>query len=153
MGMQKARVIKRLSAGLSAILLAGCVTLYSSHGYTPNPEELEGLVVGVDTRDTVEDLIGPPSSSGVVRDRAWYYLSSTFATRAALAPKEIERELVAISFAEDGTIENIERFGLEDGNILVLNRRVTDDNIKGVSFLRQLLGNIGNFTADQFLDN
>jgi hypothetical protein len=34
----------------------------------------------------------------------------------------------------------------------VISRRVTDSNIKGVGFLRQLLGNIGNFNAGQFLD-
>ncbi|WP_236626196.1 outer membrane protein assembly factor BamE [Actibacterium mucosum] len=145
--------MKRLSAGIAALSLAGCVTLVNTHGYVPSEEQLSELVVGVDTRDSVEDVVGPPGASGVLRDERWYYISSTFHTRAALAPKEVERELVAISFDEEGTITNIERFGLEDGQVIALNRRVTDDNVKGVSFIRQLLGNLGNFAADQFFDD
>jgi len=33
----------------------------------------------------------------------------------------------------------------------VLSRRVTDSNIKGVSFLRQLLGSVGNLSASSLL--
>jgi outer membrane protein assembly factor BamE (lipoprotein component of BamABCDE complex) len=88
-----------------------------------------------------------------MRDEAWYYVSSNFITRGARAREEFFRQVVAISFDEDGVVKNIERFGLEDGMVVVLNRRVTDDNIEGVSFLGQLLGNVGNLTADQFLDN
>ena len=51
---------------------------------------------------------------------------------------------MAISFDGRGRVENIERFGLENGNVVVLSRRVTESNIKGVSFLRQLFRNIGN---------
>ena len=50
-------------------------------------------------------------------------------------------------------MENVERFGLENGQAVVLSRRVTDSNIKGLSFLRQLLGNIGNINAGQLLNN
>ena len=66
---------------------------------------------------------------------------------------EIDREVVAISFDTDGVVENIERFGLEDGQVIALSRRVTESNIKGVSFLRQLFGNIGNFAAEEVLNN
>ena len=65
---------------------------------------------------------------------------------------EVDRTVVAISFDSDGVVENIERFGLEDGRVIAISRRVTDSNIKGVSFLRQLFGNIGNFAAEQFVN-
>ena len=64
-----------------------------------------------------------------MRDEAWYYVSSNFITRGARAREEFFRQVVAISFDEDGVVKNIERFGLEDGMVVVLNRRVTDDNI------------------------
>jgi hypothetical protein len=34
---------------------------------------------------------------------------------------------------------------------VVLSRRVTESNIKGIGFLRQIMGNLGRFRADQFL--
>jgi hypothetical protein len=35
---------------------------------------------------------------------------------------------------------------------VAISRRVTDSNIKGVGFLRQLFGNIGRLRADQFIE-
>jgi len=150
--MQKTLGFKLIGVMLLAGCLSACTTLYSKHGYVPSDEELSEIVVGVDTRDSVETTIGPAGASGVIRDQAWYYLQYVRAARGPLAPKEIDRQLVAISFDDDGTVSNIERFTLEDGRVVALNRRVTDDNVKSVSFIRQLLGNLGNFTADQFLD-
>jgi outer membrane protein assembly factor BamE (lipoprotein component of BamABCDE complex) len=60
-------------------------------------------------------------------------------------PEVVSRELVAISFDQRGVVRNIERFGLEDGVVVTLERRVTESSIQNNGFLRQLLGNIGNF--------
>jgi outer membrane protein assembly factor BamE (lipoprotein component of BamABCDE complex) len=151
---KRSRVTMNLiRAGAVSLALAACTPIYDRHGYTPAQEDLDNLIVGVDTRGTVEEFVGPPSASGVMRDEAWYYVSSNFITRGARAREEYFRQVVAISFDQNGVVKNIERFGLEDGMVVVLNRRVTDDNIEGVSFLGQLLGNVGNLTADQFFDN
>ena len=60
--------------------------------------------------------------------------------------------MVAISFSEAGNVTNIERFGLERGRVVALSRRVTESNIKGIGFLRQLFGSIGRLRADQLVD-
>ena len=60
-------------------------------------------------------------------------------------PEVIERQVLAISFDDTDAIANIESFGLEDGRIVPLSRRVTDSSVVENGFLRQLLGNIGNF--------
>jgi len=58
---------------------------------------------------------------------------------------------VAVTFTDAGIVENVERFGLEDGRVIALSRRVTDSNIKGVGFLRQLLGNFGRVRAGDII--
>ncbi|GGH56302.1 outer membrane protein assembly factor BamE [Frigidibacter albus] len=132
--------------------LAACQPIYRSHGYVPSDSDLAMLVVGQDTRDTVGDFIGRPSSAGVLEDGGWYYVGSRWRELGLRKPQEISREVVAISFNEGGVVQNIERFGLEDGRVVTLSRRVTDSNIKGVTFLGQLLGSIGNVNAGQFLN-
>jgi len=117
----------------------------------PNDSDLDLVIVGVDTKDSIAETIGRPTSVGVLDDGGWYYVQSRWLHRGMMAPKEVDREMVAISFDQNAVVENIERFGIEDGRVIVLSRRITDTNIKGISFIRQLLGNIGNFTADQFL--
>ncbi|MGB8623824.1 MAG: outer membrane protein assembly factor BamE [Paracoccaceae bacterium] len=152
--MHNARAILRLALpGILALLLASCTPIYRNHGYVPSDAALAEVTVGVDSRDTLTDTLGPPSVSGLVDDDAWYYVASRWRTRGALKPEEVSREVVAISFDTAGTVTNIERFGLKDGRVIVLNRRVTDDNIKGISFLRQLLGNIGQISASDLTNN
>ncbi len=130
-----------LGAGLA--LAGACTPLYDHHGYTPTDAELAEIVVGVDTRDTVADAVGAPSSSGVLRDSGYYYVSQRIRSYVWHAPEVIEREVVAISFNSNGVVTNIERFGLQDGNVVALSRRVTASNVEGLNFLQQLFGNVG----------
>ena len=97
------------------------------------------------------EVVGRPSVAGILDVGGWYYVKSKFRAYGFRERREIDREVVAISFDGNGVVENIERFGIEDGRVVTISRRVTDSNIKGVSFLRQLFGSFGNFTADQLL--
>jgi len=136
--------------GLMLAGLAACAATFSNHGYAPTDKELEAVVVGVDSRTSVEASIGRPASAGVLTDTAWYYVSTKVKHLTYNADKITDRQLVAISFNKRGTVSNIERFTLKDGRVIALNRRITTTGIKGVSFIGQMLGNIGNVNlADQ----
>jgi outer membrane protein assembly factor BamE (lipoprotein component of BamABCDE complex) len=143
--------LKILLMALCVALIAACSPVYRNHGYIPTDEELSFIKVGKDTRESVANLIGRPAASGLLNDVGWYYVSSRWKNYGAFAPKEELRQVVAISFTEAGVVENIERFGLEKGEIVPLSRRVTTDNIKGASLLRQLFGNIGGLSTDKLL--
>jgi len=151
-GNNRAGTVVRATAMLMVLAVAGCTSVYRNHGYVPNDEDLAEISVGADTRDTVAAAVGRPASTGVLDVGGWYYVQSRFRHFAYRAPEETERQVLAISFTPDGTVENIERFGLQDGRVVVLSRRVTDSNVKGVGFLQQLFGNIGNLNAGEFLD-
>lgn len=131
---------------LIAVLgLGACTPLYRNHGYIPTETDLATINVGVDTRETVTAAIGAPTAGGVLDSSGFYYVESRFRHLGPLAPQEIERQVLAISFNEAGVMTNIERFGLQDGRVVTLSRRVTDDNVRDTTFIRQLLGNLGNF--------
>lgn len=128
-------------AVLSALsFLASCAPIFSYHGFVPTEQDLEEIEVGVDTRTTVASIIGKPGTAGLLEESGWYYVRSEFEHAPVRGPQEIDREVVAISFDDEGVVSNIERFGLERGEVVALNRRVTDSNIEGVSFLGQLFG-------------
>lgn len=130
--------------------LASCASIYRDHGYVPTDAEVAEIVVGVDSRESVSDLVGVPSTSGILNDSGYYYVKSRVRHLGALRPKEIEREVLAISFSETGIVQNIERFSLQDGKIVTLSRRVTESSVSDNTFLRQLLGSIGRFAPGAF---
>lgn len=138
------------SAMCLAAALAACTPTYRNHGYIPLQEDLNNLQVGVDTRETVDDVVGPPSSAGMLSGGDYYYVRSRVKEVGMYRPEVIERQVLAISFAPNDTIANIETFSLADGNIVPLTRRVTDSSVVSNGFLRQLLGNFGNVDPGEF---
>ena len=130
--------------------LVGCAAQYRNHGYVPLEEDLANIVVGVDTRDSVAESVGSPSTGGVLNESGYYYVHSRVKHYAYREPQVIEREVLAVSFDKRGVVSNIERFGLENGNVVPLSRRVTSSNVAEKSFLRQLLGSIGRITPTGF---
>lgn len=137
------RRARALGLGLALALPVACAPIYRDHGYAPTDAELAQIKVGVDTRDTVEQAVGSPSSSGVLKDSGYYYVSQRMRAYTYHEPEVIDRQVVAISFDDNGVVTNIERYGLKDGKVVALSRRVTTSSSENLGFLRQLLGNIG----------
>ena len=139
----------RLTLALVMVaLLSACAPQFRDHGYIPPESELARLQVGVDTRESVIAAVGAPTIAGVLGDDDFYYVQSRFQHVGFLAPEEIERSVLAISFTPAGTLANIERFGLQDGRVVALSRRVTVESVRDTTFIRQLLGNIGRLDAE-----
>lgn len=129
--------------GLALLSLGACSAVYRNHGYVPPETLLEEVVVGVDTRDSVIETLGRPSAQGVMDQSGLYYIDSRFRHWAWRAPQEVDREIVAVSFDDEGIVSNIERFGLKDGKAVAISRRVTDAELGGTSFIDQLFSNFG----------
>ncbi|MCP5037544.1 MAG: outer membrane protein assembly factor BamE [Rhodobacteraceae bacterium] len=150
--MRGYRQIVRITAvALLALVVASCTATFRNHGYMPSDEELDLILVGVDTRESLEGSIGAPGTSGLLTGTAWYFVQSRFRHFAYNAPEEIERQVLAISFNDRGVVENVEQFGLEDGRVIVLSRRVTESNIKGITFIKQLFGSFGQVDVSNLL--
>lgn len=145
-------MVRKIAAIFCVLLVAGCSSVYRNHGYVPKDEDLSQVVVGVDTRDSVAETVGPPAASGVLDSSGFYYVQSRVRHFAYRRPEVVSREVLAISFDNSGVVRNIERFGLEDGQVVPLARRVTETGGSQSNFLRQLLNNLGNFSAGNFLD-
>lgn len=135
--------LRLATAALALVALTGCSAGYRNHGYMPPPETLEEITVGVDTRASVEETVGVPSTSGILDDSGFYYVRTRVRSFAYTAPKVVEREILAISFDQAGVVQNIERFGLEEGRVIALERRVTDPDSNRGAFLRSLLSSFG----------
>ena len=140
-----------VACALVAAGLAACAPIYQNHGYVPTEEDLALLTVGVDTQDTVASTIGRPSAQTLLDETGWYYVQSRYRTIGPREPKEIDRQVVAINFDPDGVVTNIERFGLEDGRVITLSRRVTETGLARPSLIAELFKNFGRLRASDFI--
>ncbi len=147
-------LVKTRNIGAAVLLcasLAACTATFRNHGYVPLEEDLSQITVGVDTRDTVSELVGTPSSAGVLNEGGYYYVQSRVRHFAWQKPEIIDRQVVAISFTNAGIVENIGRYTLQEGQVVPLARRITR-NGQDVSFIRKLVANLGSFSAGDFIN-
>ena len=146
-------MIKLIAAGFILLGMAACTDTFTDHGYVPTQAELDKVNIGADDRSSVTGSIGGPSTAGVLQDGAWYWISSRVRYRTYRKPEMISRTIVAISFDNNDRVENIERFGIEDGRIISFSRRVTSSGVGSTTFFSQLISNLGNFAPDEFLED
>lgn len=130
--------------------LTGCASIYKNHGYMPPEEDLARLVPGVDSRNTVDTIIGTPSATGMLAGGDYYYVRSRVKNYGMMRPEVVDRQVLAISFNQAGVVANIERFDLRDGQIVPLTRRVTDSSVEGKGVLQQMMGNFGTINPADF---
>jgi|TARA_B110000483_G_C17980377_1_gene459465 outer membrane protein assembly factor BamE (lipoprotein component of BamABCDE complex) len=144
-------MLNKLKTAVMCLILSvtvSCTATFRNHGYTPDEEAMANVVVGVDTRVSVEETLGAPTAGGLNTGGSYYYISSRWQHYGTKQPKPIFREIVAVQFNASDVVKNISRYGLEDGDIVVLSRRVTAGGGEDISFISQMLGNIGRFDAE-----
>ncbi len=132
-------------------LLVACSAQVTVHGYVPPEEEIANIEPGVDTVLSIEDRIGRPSSSGLLRDSDWYYIQTTMEQLTYNPPRPTDRKVVAIAFDPEGVVTSVQSYGLEDGRIVNLSPRVTETGGQRVNTLRQIFAGLLNFNAADIL--
>jgi len=142
----------RLGGSIAAVaLLLGCAPMDRFHGFVPPQEEIDTLQIGVTSREEIENLFGPPMAERTFTSNTIYYASSHFQRFGPFAPEVVDRQVLAIDLDSADRVRNLRRYTLEDGRVVTLNRRGTDDGIADVSFLQQLLGSFGRIDAGALL--
>jgi len=131
-------------------LAAGCAPTVQVHGYMPPQADIARIRPGFDDAGSVQEILGQPSSSGVLRDSAWYYVQSTVENLTWHAPRVVDRTVLAVQFDQNGVVRGVARYGLEDGRIIDLTTRTTDTGGREMGVLEQLFGNLLNLDAEQF---
>ena len=133
--------------------LAACGGQYRNHGYMPLAEDVDALVVGVDTRDSIIEVMGVPTTGGVLTEEAMYYVRSRVHHKGYVKPNEIQRDVLVLGFDKNQILRNVERFGIEKGKLIRLEHRVTEAPGGDRSVLQQIIGSIGGFNANSIVNN
>jgi len=146
------RSLRRAGAALvlAGGLAAACAPTIQVHGYVPSQADIAKVRAGVDNYESVEATLGRPASSALLRDSAWYYVQSTVESYTYNKPRVIDRVVLAVEFNDNGVVEGVTRYGLQDGRIVNLTTRTTETGGRRLGVLEQLFGNLLTVDAEQF---
>ena len=128
-----------------ASVLFSCTTNIKNHGYIPSKSDLENLVIGKDTKQSVSKKIGLPATAGL--EGAYYYVRSTFNAPGFRSPQLVDRKVIVLSFDQRSKLKNIETFNVDNGNFIRIDYRVTETGLDNKNMLQQIIGSISGPSA------
>jgi outer membrane protein assembly factor BamE (lipoprotein component of BamABCDE complex) len=133
-----------LAVALAAAAATACAPVQTYNGFRPdrNNVEIPDPQVGVDTRATVTQRFGSPSTTAVFDQTVWYYVSAVQERVAFYTPRITERRVMVVRFDGD-IVASVEKYGLERGRVIAYNDNVTPTRGRELGILEQLLGNVG----------
>lgn len=135
---------KILFLSLSLILGACSSDLFMIHnGNMPSQERIAQIKTG-QTKEEVSYILGSPSLVTGLNDDNWIYMSSTTEKIAFLNAKEVERDILALTFKND-TLTKIEKYDLSDANDISIDKDETKQVEEKVGFFRKYFGGVGEY--------
>jgi len=146
------RALMRLSALAVALAAAtsACAPVQTYNGFRPdrNNVEIVDPAVGVDTRATVQQRFGSPSTTAVFDQTIWYYVSSTQERVAFYTPRITDRRVMVVRFDGD-VVASVEKYGVERGRLISYSSEETPTRGRELGVLEQLLGTVGSTPLPQ----
>ena len=80
-----------------------------------------------------------------------YFVQTKVLKNSIRVSKPVDRQVLVLSFDENSRLDNIQKFGLEKGKIVILEYRTTPSGLKNMSFLFRLFQNVGGPSAESLL--
>jgi outer membrane protein assembly factor BamE (lipoprotein component of BamABCDE complex) len=152
MDASQAKPIRRLASFLPVLLgaavLSGCAASVEQRGNLPNSEKIAEIHPGTTTKDEVVKVLGTPSSVSVFNnDKSWYYISRRTAQTAFFDPDVLDQQVYVVNFDDQGVVKAVDHKVLQDGHEITPVARATPAPGRELSFLEQLIGNLGKFNS------
>ena len=140
----------------TAILLAGTVTaaaaacspIVETRGFLVDDDRVAGIAAGRTTAREVLGLLGTPTSVAAFDDRTWFYIGQRTEKVAFFAPEVTDRRVLVLRFDETGLLEQIDDLSADDGQYVALVDRETPTLGRRMTFLEQVIGNLGRFEGE-----
>ena len=128
--------------------IASCSPSVEQRGNLPSPDKVSEIRAGSTTKEEVAKILGTPSSVSVFNnDKSWYYISRRTAQTAFFDPDVLDQQVYVVSFDDQGGVKVVDQKVLQDGVEVTPVARATPAPGRELSFLEQLLGNLGKFNG------
>ncbi|MEI9965870.1 MAG: outer membrane protein assembly factor BamE [Caulobacteraceae bacterium] len=127
-----------------ALLLGACTPTMSYQGFQAVEANPKDVKVGDDTKSTVLERLGSPSSVAAFDPNTWFYITQISDQQAFRDPTVRKRDVVVIAFnKDDEKVTAVRTYGLKDGKAVSYNKNSTPTRGRELSWVEQVLGTIG----------
>jgi len=131
---------------LLGVLGAACAPIAAVHGNFVDSDRLAALQPGLSQKADVASILGSPSTIGTFNDDTWYYIGENTEKRGIFRPEVVARKIVRIQFDERGTMREVQTLDESAGESVALSDRETPTAGRDMTFIEQMLGNVGRFS-------
>lgn len=136
-----------LAIMLAGVSLAGCTSLRGHNGYVIDADLANSVQPRVDTKESIEKVLGKPTLIGQFNEHDWYYVSRDTRFLGYTNPKPTGEITLHIHFDDKGVVTAVDKSGLELASNISPYGKVTPTLGRHQSFFQQLFGNIGTVGA------
>ena len=147
MSVISARMLMGAALGLATIATGACTPLKGHQGYVIDVDLINSVQPGVDTRQSVLQVLGKPSFTSEFNQGDWYYVARDTRNFAYNNPKVINQTTLIVTFDTRGVVTGVRRTGKEQVASISPYGRVTPTLGRKRSLFDELFGNIGTVNA------
>ncbi len=143
-------LVRSIACLLLASLLGACSAIQASpqvRGNRVDAAQLKDLVPGTSTRVDVTSLIGSPTAKAAFDDNTWIYISEVTQPRVGRIQGVKSQDVVEMTFDDAGLLRSIKLMNKADAKPVSVVARTTPSPGSESTFMQQLLGNVGRFSA------
>ncbi|MGN7438322.1 MAG: outer membrane protein assembly factor BamE [Alcanivorax sp.] len=144
--MQK--IVKFAFSLLLIFFIQACTPVTSQHGNMLEDFQVQEVKAGEHTRSDVLRILGSPTTQSTFNPNIWYYLGQETEKRGILDQHITDERIVVVMFRKDGVVDAIQEVDSERENIPFA-RTKTPTHGNDLTFIQQLLGNLGRFNTPQ----
>lgn len=137
--------IRNLLFLFALLVMPACSSdLFLDHnGNMPEENYLKQLHIG-QTKEEVYQTLGAPSLVTGLSDDHWIYMESTIRRIAFMKPTELDRNVIAVTFA-DNKVSIIDKRTLDDANNISIDSDETKPADRELGFFRKYFGGVGQY--------
>lgn len=135
---------KILQICLALSILTACTATETTRGNYLFVEDIQTIQPLVSNENDVLNVLGTPTAKAVFDNNTWYYVGLKTEKESFFDEKVVERQVYKLSFDDTGVVQSIAQVENESVDV-PLASRVTPTSGNEVTFIQQVLGNIGKF--------
>lgn len=129
---------------LTTFLVSACSEQITKHGHLFRENDIAQVQPGMG-QEQVRLVLGTPTTTTTVGNGSvYYYISSTEKKTAFFKGDEVDRQVLAVYFTPNQTVDRVANYGLKDGKVFDFVSRTTPaPGGKEDGLIKQLFRNLG----------